>query len=133
MTRPVTADKEVAEHPAPVLDGDAEKVGERRMVRRVIRETRMPADIVEQDRAFLEERAENAVRSWQRSDGCRNALADAQRGKARESTAAVGNPDRPVSSGRLPSRRANDPLEPRGEVRGGAESQQVGQTARHRT
>src|ERR1700732_3847793 len=102
------------------------------MVRGVVREAWVPPDVVEQDRTFLEERAEDAVGSWQLTDGRRHPLADARGDEPREAAATVGHPDRPISSRSLTPCCADDPLEHGVEVGRVAEGQQVEHTGGHR-
>ena len=128
----MSADEEVAEHDALVLDRDAEEVGECRVVCGVVRKAGMPPDVVEQDRAFLEQRPEHTVRARQLADRRRNALTDPQGHEARETAAPVGHPDGAISRRHLATRSPDDALEHRVEVWCVGEGQQVEHTGSHR-
>ena len=121
----VAADEQVADHDAAMRDRHAEEVGEGRVMRGVVGETRVLADVVEADRSFLEQRAKHAVRPRQLADRRGTLVADARRDEAREPAATVWDSDRRVARIRLPARCAHDAIEDGIEVRRVAECQQL--------
>jgi len=98
-------------------DGDSQEVGHLRMVRWVVAESRVLADIGQKDRPLFEQHSQNPVRARQIPDLRSPLLADTRSHEAREATTSIRDAESRVASAHQAACGLKDPLEHQVEVR----------------